>query len=127
MTTVIDPAGTPIPVFNKNGATMVNVTPNGTVRLGATEIPNLSGLTIALVDTDVSNTAVKLPSNGDIGDVIEVYCLNGSHDVKIYAPDSQYIGASATVVNGDTTAIGFKAAVFRRIAIDRWAILRSGN
>jgi hypothetical protein len=127
MTTVIDPAGTPIPVFNKNGATIVSVTPNGTVRSGATEIPNLSGLTIALVDPDASNTAVKLPSNGDIGDVIEVYCLSDSHDVKIYSPDSQYIGAGASAVNGDAFTGGFKAAVFRRIAADRWAIIRSGN
>lgn len=74
MTTIINPAGSPTIVYNKSGTTIVSVTANGETQADATSIPRLSGVTVANVTLpDSSNLSVKLPSDAEIGDVVEVY------------------------------------------------------
>jgi hypothetical protein len=121
MTTVVDPLGTPVPYFNKSGVAVATLSPIGTSRSEAAEIVLLAGCTVLLVSPTATDQGIKLPSGGAIGDTIEVTRIGGSHSLRVYSPDSQYL-AGGDVVNGDGVINYSKAAIFRRIASDRWSM-----
>lgn len=71
MTTVVDPLGTPQPVFNRSGTAIVSL--NADVSPGPA-LPVVAGVLIALVAVlSGGGQFVQLPSGADIGDVVEVY------------------------------------------------------
>jgi len=85
MTTVVDPLGTPVPIYNRSGAAIISMvggaTSGSTVGSGvgddASPIARVSQATIVLVITSVVDShhlvLVRLPDDADIGDVAEVY------------------------------------------------------
>jgi hypothetical protein len=119
MTTVVDPSGTPVPVYNRSGVTIVAITANNAgdpSQDNATAIPRHSGLTVALVTCpDNNNRAVKLPSDAEIGDVVEVYQMSSSYPA-VYAESG---GATIGILNA-TDFINVSGGIFRKVASGRW-------
>ncbi len=125
MTTIIDPSGTPIPVYNRGGITIVEVTANGVTTGSATEVPAVSGHTVVLVTTTSSPTdqsAVRLPSGAEIGDVVELYHVNNDAHIIVFPPTGERLGFRTTdesfIMNaGENPGAG---AMFRKTKSDRW-------
>lgn len=117
LTTVSDPSGTPSPVYNRSGTTVVEVAAAGTTQGGATPIPALSGHTIALVTPATDNTGVLLPDTAEIGDLVEVYAAFHTPDIIVYAPDgdSLNLGAGPVAVAED------HGATFRKVTATGWS------
>lgn len=98
MTTVIDPAGTPVPVFNRTGIAVVDMA----IDIGPSEpivpIPHFAGTTIARVTaTDVGDPddgGVELPASAEIGDKVEIAQMSGSANFRVYAPAGETIDGS---------------------------------
>ena len=122
MTTVVDPAGTPIPIFNRGGVTIVEVATAGGSPPTTTPIPAASGHTIAIVDythAGGSRGRLELPS-GDIGDVVEVFNVGPDNvDVVAASGDSLLSGPSVDVPNS-------QGRQFRKISAAQWAVLGQG-
>jgi hypothetical protein len=119
MTTVVDPSGTPVPVFNRSGVTIVSVSATGTTQGAAAAISAASGQTIALVTISENNTAVKLPSTADIGDLVEVYAFGGT--VKVFP-------SSGETLNGNSNAQDVQdvyGRLFRKVSATAWKPLGS--
>ena len=84
MTTVVDPNGTPVPIYNKSGTTIQNIAANGVTQGSGTSISTRSETTVVLVTSSTGgggNTAVVLPDDGDVGDVVEIYATGAFVDV----------------------------------------------
>lgn len=120
MTTVVDPAGSPDPVYNRSGTTIVNLTASGDASAGpsgATPIVSYSGVTIALVTIpDGNNIGVVLPTNAEIGDVVEVnrYQDNSSGStVRVWTP------SGVTIVQN--TPLQVSIATYRKISATEWS------
>lgn len=84
MTVIIDPLGTPEPVYTRSGTTMQTILANGSTQGDATPITAVSGLTVvtAVISNEffepntelpVPQRAVKLPDDAQIGDVVEIH------------------------------------------------------
>lgn len=111
MTTVVDPTGTPAPVYNKSGTTIVSVeaghAPPPSGPPVPEPIPHQSERTISVVDlTNNEENAVELPSGADVGDVVEVY-HSGETLLQVMAPSGETI---------DTTS----GALFRKTDATTW-------
>jgi hypothetical protein len=87
MTTVVDPFGTPVPIYNRSGATIIELTAGTASPFDPTPIIRHTGTTIALVTTISSGdqTYVTLPDDADIGDLVEVHCM-GAVAVNVLVP-----------------------------------------
>ena len=123
MVTVVDPLGTPVPVYNRSGTAIVEL-PGGLV--GApTLIPTVSKETIVNVTyIDLVNDGryFILPDDVDVGDVIEVYTSVGAAP-QIFPPSGETFldgGAGAISVSGAHNSIRF-----RRVTSTGWGVLQS--
>ena len=118
MTTVVDPAGTPQPVYNRSGTTVVPITANGTNQVAGTRIVAVSQFTVAVVTCpDVSNSAVVLPSGAEIGSVVEIYSDHtGPSTVNCFAE-------TGDTIIGNRSQDGF-ALYYRKISATQWGQLR---
>lgn len=89
MVTVVDPNGTPAPVYTRSGTTIQEITANGLTQNDATQIVAVSGWTVVVVNTpDTSNNSVKLPDNALIGDLVEIHKAGASLEIFPAAGDS---------------------------------------
>lgn len=115
MVTVVDPGGTPAPVYNRSGVTIQGVSGAGTNFGGATPIVASSGHSIALVSTVTNDEGVILPDTAEIGDVAEVYRVTDTAAVRVYPPagDTLYGG-------GASHLLGSQGAIFRKTSATRW-------
>lgn len=124
MMTVVDPGGSPIPIYNRDGLTVANVTANGTTAGSGTAITRYSGWTVALVATSTGNQAVVLPSDAEIGDLVEVYStLNNGAQAIVFPPSGQSFLAGFS----SHSALPGDGALFRYVATDTWACISSAN
>jgi hypothetical protein len=90
MTTIIDPYGTPEPVYTRSGTTIQTVAAAGNSSLAtATPIVAVSGWSVVLVEASTGNDGVILPEDAQIGDVVEVHGDAGNDGVmvRVYTPD----------------------------------------
>lgn len=87
MTTVVDPSGTPEPIYNRSGTTISELTAGTTSPFAPAPIVRHTGTTIVLVTTVSSGdqTYVTLPDDADVGDVVEVHCM-GAVGVNVLVP-----------------------------------------
>jgi hypothetical protein len=120
MTTVVDPSGTPQPIFNRSGVTIVDVV--ATSGAPAAPIPHQSGYTIARLTTSGTSPApeAELPASAEVGDVVEVHYLTNA--LLLIAPPSAESFAS---FGGLTEPInGGESATFRKIDPATWSRIR---
>lgn len=117
MVTVVDPNGTPSPIYTRSGTTIDTVIPAGTTQGTATPIVTVCGRSIIVCPNYVAeNAGVILPSSVDIGDVVEFYYEG--YPVKIY-PDS----GSQINTHGSDVPIqpgGNGNILIRKITSDQW-------
>lgn len=112
MTTVVDPGGTPIPVYNKSGTTIVTVV--GSTSGSPTVIPTFSGWTVA-VTTSGSGDAYRLPATADIGDVVELHAAD-TNAQDLYAPSGETIRGQASI---GLSSLG-NSGIFRKFSSTQW-------
>jgi hypothetical protein len=122
MTTVIDPLGSPTPVFNRSGRAIFSFAASGDTEMGAPSIPYVSGEMIVTILTTgaipTPDRAVKLPSGVDIGDTIELYS-DGAADLYPASGDS-----IDGVSSGVSVAIsGIKTTLLRKMSSNSWRII----
>jgi hypothetical protein len=106
-------------VYNRSGVIVIDVTANGTTQVGAGTISRASGVTVAVVTVDGSNgnKAVILPSDAEIGDVVEVYnATDATHTMFVFADSGSTIGFSAA--NSFVTLL--ISGIFRKTATSAW-------
>jgi hypothetical protein len=133
MTTVVDPAGTPVPVYNRSGTTIVSV--SGGLRsegIGdeGTPIPRSSGYTVALAGMpDNTHNVFKLPSGAEIGDVVELHAIPATgvgQGVMLFPPNGESVNrqAASTGTNDNTVAgtsvTPDQGRVFRKVSSTNW-------
>ena len=119
MTTIIDPLGTPVVIFNRGGTAIVSFT---AVRQAgspppADPIPNVAGHIIAYIEADdnsIGQPWVSLPSGSDVGDICEVYANSlGTGDLSVFAPSGETLDGGSTV----SVSVG---GYFRKITATLW-------
>lgn len=116
MTTIVDPAGTPSPLYNRSGVTIASI--NAAGEFGgpgsATAITSYSETTVVLVTApDSNNFGVVLPSSAEVGDVVEIYYVSGPvAQIVIWAPSGDTVNGSSFVqiVNG----------IYRKVSSTAW-------
>jgi hypothetical protein len=118
MTTIIDPHGTPEPVYTRSGTTIQTIAGNGTTLGAATPIIGLSGYSVVIVEATSSpaNQAVVLPDDAQIGDVVEVYSATGGAAAIVFPPTGETIGQPASL----TLQPGGTGILLRKIAATAW-------
>src|SRR5262245_45084839 len=119
MTTVLDPGGTPVPVYNQSGTTIDTITANGMTQGTATPIVRYGGTTIVLVHITAGDAAVLLPANAEIGDLFEVYCDDINLAVRLFAPGSDtFLSSGGNVVAA--SAWGYRV---RKVGPSLWVAI----
>lgn len=73
MTTVVDPLGTPVPIFNRSGTAIVNLEAEGDSVFEGPIIPAVCGHVIAVVNCTENNFYVRLSNEFEIGSLVEIY------------------------------------------------------
>jgi hypothetical protein len=123
MTTVIDPAGTPVPVYNRSGKTIVSISDSRDGTDPALQLTQYSERTFYEITFTYpgggSGTPIaELPSNADVGDEIYIHFTSGaSMDV---APPS---GETLRVSTSTPGSTGGSTIHFIKIASDSWRAL----
>ena len=119
MTTVVDPLGTPVPIFNRSGTAIVRLTGAGTSSTSGPVIPAICGRVVALIDCTAGNYASQLSPNAEIGDIAEVYVDRVSTmGGEVFAPSGETINSQST-----PSSIGISAGggvVFRKVSATEW-------
>lgn len=102
MTTVIDPSGSPVAIFNKSGISIVDMPINMGPGEPLVPIPHFSGHTIVRAFVTQAGSpadgGLELPTNAEIGDLVEVDNLNiMANSPPIYAPSGENINFVASI------------------------------
>lgn len=122
MTTILNPNGTPIPAYNREGRTIETATATGSFSFAtALQLIGHAQTTVVLVTQGASNGAgVIMPSGAEIGDVFEVYGQpSQSGNVLFYAPSGETIdGVASSSFNLNPV----KAFVLRKVSSTDWRI-----
>ena len=127
MVTIVDPNGTPTPIYTRSGTTFETVAGNGTTQGAATQIVSVAGWTVVLVTmtNDPDNRAVKLPENAPIGDVVEVYA-NGAEG----SAATVFAASGDTLFNSGTGSPAFVSVtrntggtLFRKVTATEWRFI----
>jgi hypothetical protein len=121
MVTVVDPNGTPAPVYTRSGTTIQSIVAAGNNSfVDATPIVAVSGWSIVMAqatDTPAFETGVILPSDTQIGDVVELYA--GGYTVIVFPPTGQTINGISSQQVGPGAAV-----IFRKLSATEWRTLR---
>lgn len=96
------------------GTTLDNITAAGTNSATATQITRGADWTIVIVTVPSSNNGVILPSNSELGDLIEIHSEPGSAGVTIY-PDS------GSTFDGSSSALFASTLLLRKTASNVWS------
>lgn len=123
MTTIIDPAGTPIPVYNRDGVTVVDIAPDAGSPSTPTPVPHVSKGTICRVTpvrpvpNQGNNPIVVLPGNAEIGDWVELHGIPGEEALGF-----NVVAASGEAINQTSPVSGNsgEALFFRKIDTALW-------
>lgn len=131
MVTVVDPSGSPTIVYNRDGVTISSLT--GGVSGSSSDavaIVRYSQSTVVLVQTPNSNAspALSLPSDAEVGDVVEVYGLynaatTGRVTPNVYPNSGETVNFKFTSTDG----IAYTFARFRKVAATEWVVINSSS
>lgn len=128
MVTVSSPSSSPVPVYNREGTTIANLTANGYTQSGAAVIVAPSGWTVVTVaisgTVPTVDVAAKLPSAPLIGDLVEVYISGvvSGQPAYIFPASGMAIGALGTNNPISMTEAG-GGFLFRYITANKWQVL----
>ena len=117
MVTVVDPLGTPVPVYNRSGVAIVQVSGGTTMSPGI--IPQVSGITVAIVTTSPGNDKVQLPSGAEIGDVVELVLSGGSGSDTLAPAGEDFFPAGSNSIATNA------ATIMRKVTSTSWSAVRS--
>ena len=119
MVTVLDPGGTPIPVYSPDGVTLSAINANGTTQGSATQVVRYTSTTVVVVTISSGNDAVELPSSAAIGDLVEVYLDDpGGIGIRLFTPGSETFVFGGNVANTVT-----KNLYCRKFSSSVWGII----
>lgn len=93
MTTVVDPSGTPIIIFNATGVAIISIASPNTPDPPATVNPTGAGVTVVMCSRIIPTGFVagyKLSASFNVGDVVELYS-DGSNSFKLFDENSNYL------------------------------------
>lgn len=118
MVTVIDPSGTPVPVYNRGGMTIAEM--NASQSSPAPQISAVASHTIVVLTT-LSNSVnlVQMPSGCDIGDLVEFYVRDetGAEGAANLYPAA---GESILGQSGGGFSTAGDGTVLRKITATQW-------
>jgi len=130
MITLIDSSGTPTPLYNRSGTTIVSMIAGPSDPYPATwtpvYIPCHTEMTIALVTTDVSSNQgyVILPFDAELGSMVEVHCVGAEPEDGLsilYRPGNTDSGSYLSVGPPPN-----RSAVFRKTSANGgWRVVGS--
>lgn len=112
--TVIDPAGTPVLVFNRDGVTIDVITAAGTNQATATPITRHCGWTVVLISASGS-AGVQLPGNAEIGDLVELHGTSGTGGFLVWPAVGDQI-----MYGGANNADSGAHILYRYISANNW-------
>lgn len=127
MTTVVDPLGTPVPIFNRGGLAIIEVDAVGDTPTSGPIIPAFCGHLIAVITSTENNYAVRLPTDAEVGDLIEVYLDPSSAfgAAVVWSQTGEGIGTSS---GPSSMSIGSATGAFLRKVTDTlWFPVRGGG
>jgi hypothetical protein len=120
MTTVVDPSGTPVPVYNRGGTTIASLAAAGSTQGDAAQIQHVAGYTVVLVTVTDTARAIELPAGAEVGDVVEVHIAStAGTGVLIFPPNGE------SLLTGNTSAtVGQSSGglLFRKVGQTSWAV-----
>lgn len=117
MTTIIDPLGNPVIVYNRDGTALIEMDAPSS---STTDIPRVSGHTIAVVTVvGTGNAEVRLPADAEVGDVVEIYNTSDPWSPIIRAPT----GETISTTNPDPTVSEQRGKLVRKLTGGRWFLL----
>lgn len=119
MVTVTSPSSNPIPIYNRSGITIDTVIWGP--QTSPSQIVRTSGHTcvVVLKSTGVDDQFVKLPSDAEVGDVVEVYCDNAP---LVVAPSSLI-----SIIGNTNYNIWGGAGFYRLLSNTSWGHMRSNG
>lgn len=124
MTTVVDPAGTPSPIYSRSGTTIYGLTAQGTDGTTTAVISIFSGTTVVLVTTDSLNNAVLLPSGVEVGSVVEIYKIGDTAGTAFaFTSSGDTMNDGSEFIVGATTPSGLR---LRKTTSTNWVSM-GGN
>lgn len=110
----------------KEGCSFSAISGNGITAATATPIPADTGWTVVLVTISAGNTAVILPSNMSIGDIVEIYCTNPTQgqtgNAFVFPPSGEAYGFN-NFTNYNTAGANGVPLIVRKITSTQWQIL----
>lgn len=115
MTTILDPGGSPSPIYNKDGTTIDAVACAGLNAAGSAAIVRYAQVTVVVATTSVNNRGLHLPTDAEIGDVVEVY-QDTQDPVAVVYPVT---GSLILSFGSGGTGVG-SGASFRKVTSDTW-------
>lgn len=120
MTTVLNPTGTPTPIYNRSGTTVAEMT----VDMSSPGIHDISALsTKTIVVATITNPDLqldrgfRLPASRDVGDVVEIYVSELSQ-YFIHAPSGEGV-RQANGSYGAFRSVG-GPATFTKVTSTMW-------
>lgn len=119
MTTVLDPFGSPVVIFNKTGLSIFEVSANGNDGTNPAVISSVSSVMVVNIILNSGNTDVELPDNADIGDTIEMYSDGGG--ARIYPASGDSIEGFSPYYEHLGSKV--KPVVMRRYSSTHWRIV----
>lgn len=122
MTTVVDPAS-PTPVYNRSGTTIATMAAKGLDKSAAAPIVRVSGWTVVLVSSDANNAFVVLPSDAEIGDLVEVHSTSAGIGVVLLPSLGGNIGVHP--VDEPVSVLPNNGRLFRKITSTHWEVVGS--
>lgn len=116
MTTIVDPAGTPAPVYRDPSTTVLEMDgagPNDAAH--AAVIPMLTQYTV-LIATVTSDGArsYKFSADTEIGDMIEIHNGDAGHNPLIFPASGE------NIAGGNSITLGSACQVFRKTSSTDW-------
>lgn len=107
------------PIYNQIGLTIDTLTATGTDASTGAPIERSGGTTVVVVSSTETDHAVVLPSDAEIGDIVEVHQLDAGSDsnVTICAPSGTNFGATSLLL---TRTIGGSTGIFRKLSATLW-------
>lgn len=117
MTTVINPSGSPVPIFNRSGLTITDLNGAGEGNEPELwpEIQVVSEYTVIRFNNGAEDYGVKVPAGVEIGSLIEIYALNVAN-TRVNLPDGEEF------INGidNFTDFGRGCYRLRKISATQW-------